>query len=231
MRVLVVEDDENLGEVFRDFLLELGHQPLVVGSAEAALEKLRSEPPPNAIILDIRLPGMSGLDFLKLRPVRDLGVPIVAVSGVVTESQARDCLRLGVLDFVRKPVSLDYFAEVLTYIDLHEALDRSSRWAERRRSPRAKVAIPVRILDYSGAELQATSVELSVSGMRVRSTASLTRDAAVILSLTLPDCAAPISVLSLVARVDRDGYAFTFVNLLEGDFRLLSDFIRASVAV
>ena len=52
-----------------------------------------------------------------------------------------------------------------------------------------------------------------------------------ILSLTLPDRAAPISVLSLVARVDRDGYAFTFVNLLEGDFRLLSDFIRASVAV
>lgn len=89
----------------------------------------------------------------------------------------------------------------------------------------------MRILDYSGAELQATSIELSVSGMRVRSNASLNRDAAVILSFTLPDRAAPISVLSLVARVDRDAYAFTLVNLLEGDFRLLSDFIRASVAV
>ena len=231
MRVLVVEDDRNLGEVFRDFLLELGHQALVVGSAEAALEKLRSEPSPNAIILDVRLPGMSGLDFLKLRPVRDLGVPIIVVSGVVGESQARDCLRLGALDFVLKPVSLDYLSEILTYIDLQAALDRSSRWAERRRSPRANVVVPVRILDYNGAELQGESVELSVSGMRVRSKASLNRDAAVILSFTLPDLEAPISVLSLVARVDRDGYGFTFVNLLEGDLRRLSDFIRAAVAV
>ncbi len=230
MRVLVIEDDENLGEVFRDFLLELGHQPLVVGSAEAALEKLRSELPPTAIILDIRLPGMSGLDFLKLRPVRDLGVPVVVASGVVTESQARDCLQLGALDFVAKPVSLDYLAEILTYIDLHGALDRSRRWVERRRSPRAEVVVPVRILDYNGAALQGTSVELSVSGMRVRSNASLDRDAAVLLSFTLPDREAPLSVLSLVARVDRDGYGFTFVNLLEGDFRHLSDFLRASVA-
>ena len=229
MRLFVIEDDENLGEVYRDFLLELGHQSLIVGTAEAALEKLLSEPP-NAIILDVRLPGMSGLDFLKLRPVRDLGVPIIVVSGVVGEGQARDCLKLGALDFLAKPVSLDYLAEVLTYIDLHGALDRTSRWAERRRSPRANVVVPVRILDYNGAEAQGTSVELSVSGMRVRSHAPLTRDAAVILSFTLPDRDAPISVLSLVARVDRDGYGFAFVNLLEGDFRSLSDFVRASVA-
>ncbi len=226
MRVLVVEDDKNLGEVFRDLLLELRHQPLVVGSAEDALEKLRSEPPPNAIILDIRLPGMSGLDFLKLRPVRDLGIPIVVVSGVVTESQARDCLQLGALDFVRKPVSLDYLAEILSYIDLHGALDRSSRWAERRRSARAHVVVPVRILDYNGAASEGTSVELSVCGMRVRSNALLNRDAAVILSFALPDGEAPISVLSLAVRVDRDGYGFAFVNLLEGDLRRLSDFIR-----
>ena len=83
MRVLVVEDEPDLGDVFRDFLLELGHQPLVVRSAEAALGKLHTERP-DAIILDVHLPGMSGLDFLQLRLVRELGVPIVAVSGVAT---------------------------------------------------------------------------------------------------------------------------------------------------
>jgi DNA-binding response OmpR family regulator len=103
MRVLVVEDETDLGEVFRDFLSELGHQPVLVRSAEAALGKLQSDRP-DAIILDIHLPGMSGLDFLQLRPVREAGLPIVAVSGVATESQARECLRLGALDFVGKPV-------------------------------------------------------------------------------------------------------------------------------
>ncbi len=229
MRFLVVEDDENLGAIFGEFLLELGHQPLVVGSAEAALESLLAEPP-NAIILDVRLPGMSGLDFLKLRPVRRLGAPIIVVSGVVDEAQARDCLELGALDFLAKPVSLDHLAEVLTYIELHGALERSSRWAERRRAPRADVVVPVRILDHNGAQAQGTSVELSVSGMRVRSNCSLNRDTAVLLSFTVPGQTVPISVLSLVCNVYSDGYGFAFVNLPEWEFRRLSDFIRVSVA-
>lgn len=230
MRCLVVEDDENLGEVFRDFLLELGHEPRVVGSAEAALKTLGGETP-GAIILDIRLPGMSGLDFLKLRPVRSLDVPIIVVSGAVEETQARDCLELGALDFLRKPVSLDHLDEVLTYIELHGALDRSSRWTERRRAPRAGVTVPVRILDPDGAQSHGTSVEVSVSGMRVRSTAPLTRDAAVLLSFSLPGLEAPISVLSLVSNVYRDGYGFAFVNLPAGDFRRLSDFVRGTLVV
>src|SRR3972149_1723697 len=113
MRILVVEDETDLGDVFRDFLLELGHQPLVVRSAEAALGRLATERP-DAIILAIPPPRMSGLAFLQRRPVRELGVPIVAVPGVVPESQARECRRLGAADFVGKPVPLDRLNEVLT---------------------------------------------------------------------------------------------------------------------
>ena len=97
MRVLVVEDEEPLGEVFRDFLAEMGHDAIIVRSAEAALGSLERQRP-DAIILDINLPGMSGLDFLQLRPVKDAALPIVAISGVATEGQARECLRLGALD-------------------------------------------------------------------------------------------------------------------------------------
>src|SRR5215475_13137344 len=122
MRVLVVEDEAPLGEVFRDFLAELGHDPVVVRSAEAALGTLERQRP-DAIILDINLPGMSGLDFLQLRPVREAGLPIVAISGVATETQARECLRLGALDFVGKPVPLGRLNELLTVMEPH-ALSR-----------------------------------------------------------------------------------------------------------
>ena len=130
MRVLVVEDEHDLSEVFRDFLTELGHQAVVVRSAEAALGKLQTERP-DAIILDIHLPGMSGLDFMQLRPIRESGLPIVAVSGIVTESQARECLRLGALDFVGKPVPLDRLQDVLTYLEPH-AIHRSRDLAQAR---------------------------------------------------------------------------------------------------
>src|SRR2546423_15590439 len=102
MRVLVVEDEEPLGEVFRDFLAELGHDAVVVRSAEAALGTLERQRP-DAIILDINLPGMSGLDFLQLRPVREAGPPLVALSGVATRRPARERPGLGAPDLVRQP--------------------------------------------------------------------------------------------------------------------------------
>src|SRR5262244_931622 len=153
MRVLVVEDEDSLGEVFRDFLAEIGHDAVVVRSAEAALGALQRQPP-DAILLDINLPGMSGLDFLQLRPVREAGLPIVAISGVATESQARECLRLGALDFVGKPVPLQRLHDVLTFLEPHainRMRDDQARRADRRQSPRARLELPVALHEYRGA--------------------------------------------------------------------------------
>src|SRR4030095_3612705 len=96
MRILVVEDDERLAEIFRDFIAELGYQPIVVGSAEAALEALTSARP-DTILLDVSLPGMSGVEFLNLPAERDSEVPIVVVSGVATELEGRARLSLSAL--------------------------------------------------------------------------------------------------------------------------------------
>src|SRR2546428_7996720 len=115
MRVLVVEDEPGLGDLLGDFLLELGHRPLVVRSAEAALGKLQSDRP-DAIILDVHLPGMSGIDFLQLRPVREAGLPIVPVSCEAPETQARDSLPPAALDFLGKPVPRKRLPDMLTFL-------------------------------------------------------------------------------------------------------------------
>ena len=149
MRVLVVEDEQDVGDVFLDYLVELGHQPLLVRTAEAALGKLVTERP-DAIIVDVNLPGMSGLEFLQLRPIRESGVPVVAVSGVASESQARECLRLGAVDFVGKPLPFERLQEVLTYLEPH-ALDRrlspDEARRDRRHAPRAPLTVPVRVVE------------------------------------------------------------------------------------
>src|SRR2546427_4962468 len=169
MRVLIVEDQVDLGDVFRDFLLELGHQPVVVHTAEAALAKLQTERP-DAILLDVQLPGMSGLDFLQLRPVRDVGTPTFAVSGVVSESQARECLQLGAADFMGKPVQLDRLKEVLTFLEPHAMSRLAEREArpDRRHSPRARLSIPVRVHEYNGREHEGTLIEAGGAGMKAR---------------------------------------------------------------
>jgi DNA-binding response OmpR family regulator len=226
MRVLVVEDEEDLGAVFRDFLSELGHQAIVVRSAEAALGTLAAEQP-DAILLDIHLPGMSGLDFLQLRPVREAGVPIVAVSGMVTEGQARECLRLGALDFVGKPVALERLNDVLTFLEPH-ALNRrhdaEPDARERRSAARAAVGFPVRVVEYRGTVWDAECVEMSVTGMRARTPAALTQGAAVKVHFT-PDGGAPIEVVCLVSRLETDGVGLSFVHLPDGDAGRVRDLV------
>jgi len=228
MRVLVVEDETDLGEVFSEFLSELGHQPVLVRSAEAALGKLQSERP-DAIILDIHLPGMSGLDFLQLRPVREAGLPIVAVSGVATESQARECLRLGALDFVGKPVPLQRLHDVLTFLEPHainRMRDDQARRADRRQSPRARLELPVALHEYRGASWSGTCVELSATGMRVKSDAPLSAGVAIKCSFRPPDDGAALDVISLVLRADADGAALSFVNLPGHEGRRLGEIVR-----
>src|SRR5207249_8801639 len=213
MRVLIVEDQVDLGDVFRDFLLELGHQPVVVHTAEAALAKLQTERP-DAILLDVQLPGMSGLDFLQLRPVRELGVPIVAVSGVVNESQARECLRLGATDFMGKPVPLDRLGEVLSVIEPHalSRLEESWRHDDRRASSRAHLSLPIHVLEYGGAEHRGTTVELGVEGLKARLDASLTPRSVARLSFTPPDAGPPITAMPPVLPPDADGHAFALLH-------------------
>jgi DNA-binding response OmpR family regulator len=220
MRVLVVEDEQDVGEVFLDYLVELGHQPLLVRTAEAALGKLVTERP-DAIIVDINLPGMSGLEFLQLRPIRESGVPVVAVSGVATESQARECLRLGAVDFMGKPLPFERLQEVLTYLE-PQALDRKlnvtdGSQRDRRHFPRAPLTVPVRVTEYSGAEWQATAVDVSAGGIRVSGRAATRAGSAARLSFTPPDGGATMTVMALLVRVDIGGYAFSFVNLTGGD--------------
>lgn len=224
MKVLVVEDELDVGAVFRDFLLELGHEAVLARSAEAALGKLQTAKP-DAIILDMNLPGMSGLEFLQLRPIRESGLPVVAVSGVATEAQARECLRLGAVDFVGKPVRFERLRGVLAYIEPHALFRRQMEpedRVERRRSPRVSLVLPVQVTEYSGLEWETYSMNLSQFGIKIRMASDIRAGAAAKLSFTPPDGGAAIHVMSLLVREDYDGYAFYFVNLTGGEFQRLA---------
>jgi DNA-binding response OmpR family regulator len=214
MRVLIVEDDERLADIFRDFVGELGYQPTVVGSAEAALESMTAARP-HTILLDVRLPGMSGIEFLSLASVRDSEVPVIVVSGVATEPEARACLKLGALDFIRKPVTLERLGQVLAYLKPF-ALARQQQVeqrTERRPATRTVVKLGVRITGSHGA-FDGTCIELSSTGMKVRVSQRLRPGQAVKVEFTPPDGGAPINVITLVVRVDAQGAALWFLDLL-----------------
>ena len=88
LRVLVATDDRRVAAGFRDQLLDLGHDPVVVSSAEEALRALATDRL-DAIVLDLSLPGLTGLEVLQLPPVRARAIPVIVVSGRATDGAAQ----------------------------------------------------------------------------------------------------------------------------------------------
>ena len=237
MRILVIDDDQAVCEVFGEFLHEIGHEPVITHTAETALDRLRVERP-DAVLLDVCLPGMSGLEFMKQKAVRKLRVPILVVSGHATESQAQEAMSAGAFDFMGKPVALRRLQEALACFETPVKKPRKSKNTngstggdepERRRAPRAILALPVRIREQGGAEWESTSVDLSTSGIKVRGNGSRRAAGIATLSITLPESDTQVEVPSILVRADDEGYAFAFKDHEDARLAELHELVRRSV--
>jgi signal transduction histidine kinase/ActR/RegA family two-component response regulator len=117
-RVLVVDDESAVAEVARNFLTGLGYRPTVCHSPEQALEELRTcTRKYAAVVTDLSMPRMTGLDFIRRVHAQKPGLPCVLCTGfVVSASTEKEASQLGVMDVVTKPYSRQ---------DLGLALDRA----------------------------------------------------------------------------------------------------------
>jgi DNA-binding response OmpR family regulator len=111
--ILVVEDDEAIATGLALNLRLAGYTPLVCGDAEEAQRIIEAEPP-ALVLLDINLPGKTGLDLLA--DLRAVGspIPVIVLSARQGEYDKVGALRLGADDYITKPFAL---AELLARID------------------------------------------------------------------------------------------------------------------
>src|SRR5262249_56838765 len=102
--VLVVEDDPEVRDVLTLGLRRAGFRPTSAGSAEDGLAAFSAEAP-DAVLLDLRLPGADGFRLCELlRALSD--VPIIIVSGLRNEAEIIRGLEAGADDYVTKPFSV-----------------------------------------------------------------------------------------------------------------------------
>jgi len=81
LRILVIDDDDLIQSSMRAMLKVLGHSARIVGSGEEALDELRIAPPPDAVILDLAMPGLGGERTLPLLRALCPDVPVVVTTG------------------------------------------------------------------------------------------------------------------------------------------------------
>jgi DNA-binding response OmpR family regulator len=102
-RVLVVDDDETVRDVVRRYLERDGHEVVVAGDGESALQ-LVAKQLPDLIVLDLMLPGIDGLEVCR-RLRQRCSVPIVMLTALGEEEDRVVGLQLGADDYVTKPFS------------------------------------------------------------------------------------------------------------------------------
>lgn len=104
--VLIVDDDEALRRAVATTLSDLGHQPEQAEDGEAALAWL-SRHHADAVLLDLRMPGLDGMEVLRRIRARPDAPPVAVITAVPTGENTIEAMRLGAADHLAKPVGRD----------------------------------------------------------------------------------------------------------------------------
>jgi CheY-like chemotaxis protein len=116
VRVLIADDDKVLTRLVTAGLKTRGWQVEVAHDAMQALMFAMKPPPPDVIALDIGMPGGTGFEVLKKlqQSSRTSQIPVVVVSGSISEADEARVTALGAVAFLRKPADPQTLHETLT---------------------------------------------------------------------------------------------------------------------
>jgi two-component system OmpR family response regulator len=151
MRVLVVEDDRTVGQYVARGLAEQQYVVELVGDGRAALDAAGAGHF-DLVVLDLRLPGMSGLEVLRTLRDRGVGTPVLVLTAQDSVEFKVDALRMGADDYVTKPFAM---AELLARV---EAIGR-----------RPKQLTPP-VIEVADLRIDTGSREVSRAGQRIELT-------------------------------------------------------------
>ena len=114
MNIMIVDDEPQVAEVLAKSLSRQGHRTTVVHSGEDALKMIGSTVP-DALFLDVSMPGINGLDVLaEVRRTRPQ-LAVVVITGHATPEEVEQVKKLGAVDVIPKPAALTHY---------HRAIER-----------------------------------------------------------------------------------------------------------
>ena len=128
LTLLTIEDEAIVRRSIRDFFEDSGFEVLEAGEAESGLSLFR-EKRPEVVLVDLRMPGISGLEVIDALVEEAPETPVVVLSGAGVIADAMDAIRRGAWDFVAKPIT------DMTQLEhvIRKAMERARLREENRR--------------------------------------------------------------------------------------------------
>jgi DNA-binding response OmpR family regulator len=103
-RILVVDDDQGILDSF-EVLLGDRYDLVKAGNGYEALRILETDPP-DLVFLDIKMPGLSGIDLLKKLREHQKDMRVVVITAMTQEKTEEEVRSLGVIDYLKKPLDI-----------------------------------------------------------------------------------------------------------------------------
>jgi DNA-binding NtrC family response regulator len=112
VRILIVDDDPDVCEYLQKFLSKDGYDVTTLVNPARALDELKNKPY-QIIILDLKMPGMSGEELLRRIRAVDSDICIIIYTGYPSVDSAVDTMKQQVFDYIKKPFNIDDFRAVI----------------------------------------------------------------------------------------------------------------------
>ena len=103
-KILVCDDEEGARESLK-LILEKEYEPIFTGDGEEAVATIKNNHDIKALLLDIKMPKVDGLQILKQIKQFRPDLPVIIITGYQTAETAAEAIKLGALDYILKPIN------------------------------------------------------------------------------------------------------------------------------
>ena len=148
--LLIIDDEPNVCYSLQRALESPTLKVSTAGTAREGIESIRRDPP-DAVILDVRLPDMSGLEAYSMIRQIDARLPVIVITAHGTTETAIEAMKLGAFEYLLKPLDLDQFGSVVDRAIHASRISRVPAIYKTSRSPSRKA------ISWSAARLPCRS--------------------------------------------------------------------------
>lgn len=170
-RILLVDDDTDLSELLAEYLSNEGYEVERADSAEAALSRLNAQEVFDLWVLDIMMPGMSGLELLQqVRP--RMSTPVIMLTGRGDDIDRILGLEVGADDYLAKPANpRELLARIKAVLRRSQPQQLSANGMAQQQMRLGPLHLDPQLREakVAGVELQLTSAEFNVLNLLMRS--------------------------------------------------------------
>jgi len=123
-KILIADDEHSICEAFSRMIEMEGHQALIASNGKKALDIITRQQP-DAVFMDVKMPGMDGLEALNQIQQQKITIPVVIMTAYGTMETAIEAIQKGAFDYLGKPVELDKARQLLKQMLNYSAADQS----------------------------------------------------------------------------------------------------------